>query len=252
MAWKGKAVCSVLDLCACDQARMLESGAVSFLLPSWLVVQGSPSSSCWLGDQVNWERSSFQRDSCTRSSASLRSSFMGDATYKAHSVRATPARSCAGGRLGGSLSSTRSRLKVWGQALSSVLWFRSTFRIQIWVQNISGWIQLGSCTKNWNWRRELEGIIFFGLKACWLASNSHSAQDQYNGRLMGMRGVRSITFESSYYFNFWWQRIQTNIPPTPVSLYSYKNLYLAETIICFPEVYRFSRVLISGLRMIHT
>lgn len=36
MAWKGKAVCSEL----CDQARMLESGAVSFLLPSWLVVQG--------------------------------------------------------------------------------------------------------------------------------------------------------------------------------------------------------------------
>lgn len=40
MTWKGKAVCFELDLCACDQTRMLESGAVSFLLPSWLVVQG--------------------------------------------------------------------------------------------------------------------------------------------------------------------------------------------------------------------
>ena len=39
-AWKGKAVCPELDLCACDQARMLERGAVSFLLPFWLVSWG--------------------------------------------------------------------------------------------------------------------------------------------------------------------------------------------------------------------
>lgn len=60
---------------------------------------------------------------------------MGEARYEAHSVQATPARGCASGGLRDSLSSTRSRLKVWGQGPSSVLWFRPIFRIQIWVSN---------------------------------------------------------------------------------------------------------------------
>ena len=136
-AWKGKAVCPELDLCACDQARMLERGAVSFLPPFWLVSWGLRLTE--FQRLTQWQsqpgEKQLPQDSCTLSSAPFRSSFMGDARYEAHSIWATPARGCAGGGLGGSLSSTRSRLKVWGQAPSLVLWFRPTFRIQIWVQN---------------------------------------------------------------------------------------------------------------------